>query len=373
MKRIAIDMRFWAIRHAGLSRYSRNLLREVLKIDNKTHYTAILLPEAKEEFNLTAANLGTIYVDAPHYSIAEQTKLLSVLNKYDFDLVHFTSFNHPILYRRTFIVTIHDLILQLFPEDSGQQSLIKRSGYRIAMNDCRRAKRIIVPSQATKADLVRILNFPSNQIVITPEGAEKKFSPQPKERVQAVRKKFNIPETYVLFVSRWEKYKGLPVLLEAFDSLSARYPQLGLVVCGKPRSNSNAIVGQIKRLQTLGRNVIVPGFVSEDDLVSLYGGASVYVHPSWYEGFGIMVLEAMSTGVPVVTSNISSMPEILGDAGILVDPKSSQEIAGAIEKIITDPALQAKYRREGLLRAKQFGWDKMAQLTYEIYQELLQK
>lgn len=371
MSRIGLDLRFWRQETGGLGRYSRNLLRELLKIDHDNQYTAIITPADEAEFDLSAPNLTKLVVPIAHYSLSEQRKLPKIIAQQRFDLVHFANFNHPVLYRGKFVVTIHDLIMHLFPTGAQKESLLRRIAYRKVMNDCRRAAKIIVPSVSTKNDLVKMLNFPSEKIIITPEGSEDKFKVASNEAISALKAKLNLPERYILFVSRWERYKGLPALLEAFEKVNKEFPDVGLVITGKPDKQNPEIAELVKAEQSKGRAIITPGFVSDDDLPTLYSGAAAYVHPSWYEGFGIMILEAFAAGAPVVTSNTSSLPEVVGDAGLLVDPRDTLAIAEAIKKILNDPQFAKGLRQKGLARVKEFSWAKMARATLGIYQEIL--
>jgi len=370
-KRIGLDLRFYRRETGGIGRYSRNLLLELLQLDTSNHYTAILTPADEAEFTLRADNLKKLVVPISHYSMTEQCHLPKILNAEQFDLVHFTNFNHPLLYRRRFIVTVHDLIMHLHPTGAQKNSTLRRIAYKLVINDCRRAAKIIVPSLSTKNDLVRMLGFPSSKVVITPEGSESVFRRADPALVTALRHRLQLPERYLLFVSRWEEYKGLLKLVEAHKILSAEFPELGLVIAGKPDKQNPAVVAQIEAAKAAGQKIITPGFVSDEDLVPLYTGASVYVHPSLYEGFGIMILEAMACGAPVVTSNVSSLPEVAGEAALLVDPRSVSEIAAAIKRLLTNPALADELRERGFKRVKQFSWQKMAKQTLEVYRQLL--
>lgn len=371
MAKIGLDLRFWRQGTGGLGRYSRNLLQELLKIDQTNTYTAILTPADKAEFDLQAPNLQELIIEVPHYSLAEQRQLAKILTNQKFDLVHFTHFNHPIRYRRPFVVTIHDLIMHLYPSPAQQKSFLKNLAYRAVIRDCRRADKIIVPSQATKQDLVRMLRFPAEKIVVTPEGSEEIFRHHSSEEIKAIKTKFDLPEQFLLFVSRWTHYKGLPALLEAYQQLQKTHPQLGLVICGSPEKNSETVEAQVRQLAATNPLVVTPGFVSDADLAALYSAATVYVHPSLYEGFGIMILEAMAAGVPVVTSNVSSLPEVVGEAGLLVDPKSSAEIASAVERIMNDATLAKELIRKGYERVTHYSWVKMAEQTLAVYKEVL--
>lgn len=372
MKKIGIDARILYKESGGLGRYASNLINELSAIDHENQYTVIITPRDETEYRVTAPNFRKLVVDIPHYSYAEQLKLLSILNKENFNLVHFTHFNHPILYRRPFVVTVHDLIMHLYPSGGQTKSLIRKLAYRLAMSDTRRAKKILVPSQASKNDLITMLNFPEEKIVVTEEGSEERFKMATAEAIEAVRSKYKLPKKYALFVSRWENYKGVTRLVDAFEKLYSDLPELGLVICGKPAKQSPEVGSYIFERQKKSKGpIITPGFVSDDDLSALYSGASVYVHPSLYEGFGIMILEAFGCGVPVVTSNNSSLSEVAGDAALLVNAEDVTEIATAIKKVITDESLAKQLRAKGLERVKLFSWKKMAEETFDVYKEVL--
>jgi len=371
-KKIGLDLRFWRSGTGGIGRYSRNLLAELIKIDQTNQYTAVITPADEPEFELTAPNLRSLVVDIPHFSYAEQLKLPKILNEQKFDLVHFANFNHPILYRRPFVATIHDMIMHLYPGSFQRGSRLHRLAYNLTFADCKRARKVIVPSQATKNDLTRLLKFPPAKVVVTPEGSEKLFRLQTDREKLAVKERLKLPKKYLLFVSRWERYKGLPVLLAAHQTLTERYPDLGLVICGSPDSQNPEIAQLVSQAKAGNKNIVTPGWVSDEDLAAIYAAAAVYVHPSWYEGFGIMILEAFAAGTPVVTSNNSSLPEVVGDAGLLVDPNSSDEVAAAVDRILSEPELAKELVQKGQERLKHYSWAEMAKQTLAVYQEILE-
>lgn len=369
--KIGIDARIWRSQTGGLGRYTRNLVRELAYLDTESDYTVIITPDDEPEYDLKAKNFTPLVVDIPHYSYAEQLELPKILARNKFDLVHFTHFNHPVRYRRPFVITVHDLIMHLYPSGAQTRSLFRKYAYRWVISDARRANKILVPSQATKRDLVSMLNFPESKLIVTPEGSEDKFRIHNNAEKAAIKQKYKLPDQYLIFVSRWEKYKGITALLNSYSDLKKDYPELGLVICGKPAKQNPEIAELIYERQKTDHRLITPGFVSDDDLAALYSAATVYVHPSWYEGFGIMILEAFSAGVPVVTSNTSSLPEVVGDAGLLADPHNEQEITDKIRSILTDKKLAASLSEKGIERAKQYSWRKMAKETLNIYQQVL--
>jgi len=373
MSKIGLDLRLWSAETGGIGRYSQNLLKELLAIDKENQYTAIISTSDTASFNVAAPNLRKLPTNIPYYSSQEQSQLLKLLRQENFDLVHFAQFNHPILYRRPFVVTVHDIIMHLYPGPMQRKSKVRRLGYLATFNDCKRADRIIVPSQATKDDLVNQLKFPLEKINVIAEGSAKDFRPHSEAEKEKIIRKYALPKRYILFVSRWAEYKGLPALIEAFHILSAKYPDLGLVITGKPDSQNPQVADIVRAAQAENKNIITPGFLPDEDLAPIYSAASVYVHPSWYEGFGIMILEAFASGVPVVTSNISSLPEVAGEAALLVDPRDPQEIAANVAKIIDSPKLADDLIEKGQERVGQYSWRMMAEKTLEIYQQILAK
>ncbi len=370
-KRIGIDARIWRSSTGGIGRYARNLVNELARLDRENQYTVIITPEDKKEYSLEAPNFQPLVVDIAHYSYAEQIQLPRLLGAHHFDLVHFTQFNHPLMYRGKFVVTVHDLIMHLYPSGKQTKSLLHKLAYQWVMNDTRRANAVIVPSVASKNDLVSMLGFPAAKIIVTPEGSESGFGQASAAEINHVRAKYNLPARYLLYVSRWEHYKGLPILLKAFERLSRNHPELGLVICGRPVVQSPQVTAQVHEAQARNPLVITPGFVSDEDLAPLYSGASAYVHPSWYEGFGIMILEAFAAGAPVVTSNTSSLPEVVGNAGLMVDPRNIDELTAAISTMLNDPAQANDFRKKGFDRVKQYSWEKMAEQTLGVYRHIL--
>jgi glycosyltransferase involved in cell wall biosynthesis len=368
MPRIALDLRLWRASTGGIGRYSRNLLTELVKLDHDTQYTAFITPTDEPEFTLEASNLQRVVVDIPHYSRREQSDLPKILKAGKFDLVHFANFNHPILYRRPFIVTIHDVILSTIAKNP---SKLKQTAYEIAIRDCKRARKVIVPSKSTRNDLANLLRFDPTKVVITPEGSEGLFREHSEEEKASIKKKLGLPDRYLLFVSRWERYKGLPALIEAYEAIKGTFPNIGLVIAGRPTQADPETAALVERKKSQDPQIVTPGFVSDEDLAAMYSAAAVYVHPSWYEGFGIMILEAFASGVPVVTSNLSSLPEVVGDAGVLVDPKRPNEVAEAVLSILADPNRAQDLIAKGYERNKQFSWNKMAEQTLAVYREVL--
>lgn len=370
---IAIDARFYRKSTGGIGRYTRALLSELSKIDHKNQYTVFLTPEDKLEYNIQAKNFREQVVDIKHYSLGEQTNFLKILNKSKFDLVHFTNFNHPILYNKKFVATIHDLTLMLYP--GGKHSLIKKTGFKLVISKAvKRARKIISVSKATKNDLINVLRADPQKIEVIYEGIDQNYSV--KRQALSLKPfelltKYNITKPYLLFISQWRPHKGIIQLVEAFDILKEKYQiPHQLVIAGKPISSFPEILQAINNASHT-KDIIMPGFVAEEDLPMLYQNADIFVFSSHYEGFGLPPLEAMACGTPVAASNVSCIPEILGQAAMYFDPYEPVDIADKIQQVLVDKNLQKEMTKRGLEQAKKYSWEKMAKETLAFYKKVL--
>ncbi len=263
------------------------------------------------------------------------------------------------------VLTVHDLIFHLFPQHH------KRLNYwylNAAMPlYCRRANAIVAVSQATKRDLVRIYGLDPAKITVVHEAAAPHFAPALPAQVAQARARYGLPDRYLLHVGTIEPRKNLNRLLEAVHRLREAGEDARLVVVG---SKGWLYQGFFQRLEELDLRdtVQLPGYVSDTDLPAVYSGASLVVMPSLYEGFGLPVLEAMSCGTPVVCSNVSSLPEIGGDAARYFDPTDVPAMTEAILSVWRDGALQEAMRQRGLARAAQFSWARAAEETVAVYE-----
>jgi len=371
MKKIAIDARFYRKETAGLGRYTRALLHNLAALDTKNDYTVFITSADDDEYDIKAKNFKKQIIDIKHYSVAEQTKFLAILNKGDFDLVHFLNFNHPILYKKPFIITIHDLTILKYPIGS-QKSRVKQYAFqKVLKSAANRSKYVITDSEETKDDVVKKLGATPDKTKVIYLGYDQIYHDQyTVSKIDEIKKKYSLGKPYILFVSQWRPHKGLPQLIEAFETLKhGNNKDLQLVITGKPNPDFPDVIRAIRSCR-FAQDIITPGFVDEKDLPLLYKGSQVFVFPSFYEGFGLGPLEAMATGTPVISSNLSCMPEILGDAVIYFDPNKPSEIADKIREVITNPKLRETMIKKGLIQSKKYSWEKMAQQTLELYKNI---
>lgn len=263
------------------------------------------------------------------------------------------------------VVTIHDMLPWRYPEAFGRTLRVRRLLVRRIVAG---AERVVVASEATRRDVVEFLGVSPRRVEIVPLGVDRRFNRLETDPAQLAHR-FGIPPgPFVLWVGTLEPRKNLSTLLRAFALVRRRAPQASLVLVGE----WGMADGEVERdLDQLGRSVIRPGFVSDEELAVLYSATTCFVFPSMYEGFGLPPLEAMACGAPVVASDRSSIPEVVGDAGLLVDPTEPEALADAIESVVLSPDAAADLRRRGMERARQFTWRRSAELTLAAYRAAL--
>ncbi|MBU1071485.1 glycosyltransferase family 4 protein [Patescibacteria group bacterium] len=272
------------------------------------------------------------------------------------DLIHSSDWAEPPS-KIPKITTVHDLVPLMYPETT--TSLIKIAHEKRLSWIKKESKRIIAVSESTKNDLVKHLGIKANRIDVTYEGVEDIYYPRTHNEIERIKYKYQIDGEYLFSLSTLEPRKNQGKLIEAFKRIRLKYPNLKLVLGGR--------VGWGDELK-LSENIITLGYIPTKDLPAIFSGSLVYILPSLYEGFGLSQLQAMSCGTPVVTSNISSMPEVVGDAGLLVNPYKTRDIAEGIITAIKD---RKKLIKRGLLRAKTFSWDLVAERTFNSYKSIL--
>lgn len=266
------------------------------------------------------------------------------------------------------IVSIHDISYEFFPdcfhpaERRRMKLLIPFSG--------RKAAHILTISEFSKQEMIRQYRLPADKITVTYLGASEAFRPMP-DAARHVSEQFGLTGSYVLGVGNLQPRKNLIRLIKAYAAL--RLPgriEHDLVLVGQPAWRGSDVFAEIERLG-IGQWVRTTGYVSESDLVALYSAADVFVYPSIYEGFGLPVLEAMACGAPVITTHVSSLPEVAGDAAILVDPMSESELSHALERVIHDRALRSDLIARGFDQARRFSWRRTAEETLQAYRQHL--
>lgn len=368
--RIGVDVRLTYHQPAGISRYTSHLLRELAKLNQDDEF--ITFQHRRHRTPLVdQANFRRATLYAPVHTRIEQWLLPLELSRFSLDLLHSTDFIPPLHAGIPTVITVHDLAFLHWPH-----FLTKDSATYYGQIDraAKHAKHIMVPSESTKQDLVRQLGVAPNRVSVIYEAADETFVPLPLlETREQVQRRYNLPPSFILFVGTIEPRKNVDGLLQAYHHLRTKYgvTETALVIAGGRGWLYEEIETLIDQLD-LKQSIYLLGRVPDEDLHRLYVAARCHVHAAHYEGFGLPPLEAMACGTPTVVSNVSSLPEVVGDAALLVNPDNWEEIAVALHRLITDDDLHAELRQKGLARAHHFSWTLTAQRTMEVYRQVVE-
>ena len=367
--RIAIDAR--KLRDYGIGTYIRNVLRHLARIDRSTEFVLLCRPVDADGLSELGDNFRVVPERAGPYSVREQLNVPLDLRRERVDLFHAPHYVLPPLVPCRSVVTIHDCIHLRFPQYLPNQFAYAyaRSSLWIATH---RANRVMTVSEASKRDILRYFRVPESKIDVIYNAIDERLGEAPTpEEMQQVQERYQLNDPFVLYAGNIKPHKNLERLIEAFHSMrKGDLEHVKLLIIGDEISKYATLRRAVHRLK-LHKHVRFFGFVSDKTLACLYRLAGVFVFPSLYEGFGLPPLEAMAAGTPVITSDLSSLPEVVGDAALLIDPYDPNAIADAMRRVLTDPALADNLRVRGLARAGQFSWDRSVRRIREIYDEVL--
>lgn len=379
---IGLDITSAMTQTAGIGRYTRELIRALFALDSDHTYTLFYASQKRLEPPFDALPRGVRLRRLPFHDrwLARiwhklQLPIPVELITGRIDLFHSPDFTlPPTLPRTRTLLTVHDLSFMRDP-DSAVPAL-RRFLEKAVSRSVARAQRVLADSQATKDDLVSLFGTPSEKIEVLLSGVDTRFQPiQNPTALAAVRAKYNLGnDLLVLSVGTIQPRKNYTRLIQAFAQVvaqwdSAQRGQLTLVIAGGKGWMFDAIFAEVTRLGLEGR-VKFTGFVDDVDLPALYSASTLFVYPSLYEGFGLPVLEAMACGIPTIASNLSSIPEVVGSAGLLIDPLDINAIAAAIIVLLKDMSARDVYRQAGIQRAAHFTWEAAAKQLLSIYAEM---
>ena len=368
--KIGIDARFIS-NGSGLGRYAYKLLEFLLKLDTQNEYVVIVYKGEEKFVDYKYGKYRVIGVDFQHYSMAEQWGYWNFLNQLKCDLVHFTNFNHPILYRGKFVVTIHDLTLLFYP-GRVRRKWISEFGYKLVMKSAvLNSAKIIAISEFTKRDILKYFGGKKNKMEVIYEAANEKFEQVKNQtKIARTKEKYRISKPYYLYTGQWRVHKNLVRLIESFSLVKDRGYDVQLVLVGKEDPRYPEVRESISKSK-YKNDIIITGFAADEDLSAMYSGAISFVFPSLYEGIGLPPLEAMRCGVPVISSDASCMPEILEDAVLYFDPYDLQEISEAMIRVYQEEKLRNDLVKKGFKQADKYSWEKMARETLDVYNSIL--
>ncbi|MBU0647639.1 glycosyltransferase family 4 protein [Patescibacteria group bacterium] len=368
--KIIIDARFIA-GGDGLARYTYKLLEYLLKIDQENDYKILVYKQDVGMIDFDYGNYVVEGVDFVHYSMAEQWGMLNYLNKQKPDLVHFSNFNHPIMYRGKFITTVHDITLLFYPGNV-RRKFIAQYGYKVAMQSAmKNSTKVIAVTDYTKREILKYFGGKDENVEIIYEAINDKFVRENNQnKIDIVKKKYKVNKPYFLYLGQWRVHKNLVNLVNAFDLVKSEGLDMQLVIIGKEDRRYPEVRERIA-VSPHRDDIIITGWIEDDEVPALFTGANSFVFPSLYEGFGFTPLEAMQSGVPVVSSNASCLPEVLGDAVVYFDPLNIDDMKKAMQKIAKDEDLRKELVKKGYGQVGKYSWDKMARETLDVYNEVL--
>ncbi|MCS7062071.1 MAG: glycosyltransferase family 1 protein [Anaerolineae bacterium] len=381
MAHITIDYTPAVHQSAGIGRLTRESVRALLQCDSPHRFTLFCMgrPAASALSRSAVANGRAAWVVTPLndrwlYRLWHRARLPVPVEVFSgrSDLYHATDFVlPPTTPRKRTVLTVHDLTFERAPDAAPPQLL--RFLKRVVPQSVRRAHHLIADSQSTARDLIELYGAPAERITVIYSGIDARFCPthSASPTSAAVRDKYALgEEPFVLTVGTLQPRKNHLTLVRAFAQVAERLPDLKLVIAGGKGWMYDAVTAEVARLN-LNRRVQFIGFVEDADLPDVYRAARVFTFPSLYEGFGLPPLEAMACGIPVVASNTSSLPEVVGDAGLLVDPFDVDGLAGALLRAATDDVWRAQAIERGLNRARAFTWGRAAEQLLAVYDAVL--
>jgi glycosyltransferase involved in cell wall biosynthesis len=366
--RIGIDAR--KLHDFGIGTYIRNLLRHLARLDSQTEFVIFCRPEDRDALAAVGENFRPVPETSGNYSIAEQVKIPWALKREGVTLFHAPHYVLPPLVQCRSVVTIHDVIHLMFPQYLPNRVAFSYAKWSITQA-AQRATRVMTVSESSKRDILRFVDTEPDKIDVIYNAYDERFAMEPREEdVVRVRERYQLTDEFVLYAGNVKPHKNLERLIDAFALVRKRgLDHLRLVLIGDEISKYTALRRAVHQHQ-LHKYVRFLGYLPEETLAVMYRLAGVFVFPSLYEGFGLPPLEAMASGTPVVTSNVSSLPEVAADAAVLVDPYDPQAIADGIYRVLTDEQLRRALIHKGIARAGQFSWEQSVRRVRRIYGEV---
>lgn len=376
--RIGIDYTAAVRQGGGIGRYTRNLIRALAEKESRYQYTLFVAGGWSEEdrmrpwpanFRLRSVPLSDRWMHVLWQRLRLPVPIQAIIGP--LDLFHSPDFVLPPTGRTPAILTVHDLSFMRVPQYfvPGFRQYLQSAVSRAAQ----RARHILADSASTRRDLIELMSIESNRVSVLYPGVEARFRPvRDNAELAKIRSQYKLPERFILGLSTLQPRKNFDGLIKAFRILLAeredtlRIGDLHLVIVGGKGWMYEETMALVQGYG-LEQRIHFPGFANDSDLPAIYSLAEVFAFPSWYEGFGIPVLEAMACGVPVVAADNSSLPEAVGDAGLLVDAADIHALAEALAQLLTDQLLRARLIQNGYQQAQRFSWEEAAQQLLSTY------
>jgi len=353
-------------RNAGVSQYIQALLRTLPAAARGLRLTAYVGAGVADSFAGWQVRRTALPGNRPFLRILWEQALQPVaLQRAGVDLVHAPVNVGPLVRTCPLVVTVHDVSFRLYPETFRPAQRLYQSA--MARWTARHADRVIAVSESTRSDVLRHFGVAPERVVVVHNGVDDIFHRYPDHAIEAFRREKGLPERFLLCVATLEPRKNIVRLLEALARVPDAPP---LVICGGKGWYYHTIFAAIERLGLSGR-VYLPGYIPAAELPLWYNAASWFIYPSLYEGFGLPALQALACGTPSIVSRASALPEVVGDAAVLVDPLDVEAMAGTLAQVLADPALAGVLCQKGVERARRFSWTRTAEETAAIYRAVL--
>jgi glycosyltransferase involved in cell wall biosynthesis len=371
--RIGIDATAVPPKPMGAGLYIVYLIRELGKLDSLHEFVVFaqeyLRPNLEGSVDRQLQIVWLKNMSRPRRLTWEQTVFPRLIREMGLDLLHSPHYTMPLFCPVPTVVTFHDMTYFIYPE---KHTLAKRYFFPWMMRrSSRRADKIIADSESTRQDAIRFVKVPPDKITTVHLGYNEIFRQiTDQEMLQEIEQQYHLPDRFVFYAGAFEPRKNVPLLLNAFEQIASKHADLHLVVTGGTGWNNQETLAQIDRMQSKDR-IIRLGHIPHADLPAIFNLAEVFVYPSLYEGFGLPPLEGLACGTPVITTNISSMPEVVGNAGILVPPDEEAALVQAMTDVLTDDDLRQRLSAAGPVRAANFTWRHTAEKTLKIYEQVL--
>ena len=374
--KIAIDIR--QMTEFGVGTYIRNVVRTLGRLDHETTYVLIGSPAKVKEIGPLPPNFHTVALAEPERSLMGYREFRGVVRRHDCDLVHIPNlFSIPRGLSCPYVMTVHD-ILEHLSRTREQTGIWRSLHFQLTKRVLSGAARIFAVSNFTKLEIEKLFNIPPGRIEVVYNAIDERLlqgHARPGDR-QMIVERYQVTYPFLLYAGRISPHKNVVRMIEAFSALKTElekdhlFPDLKLIIIGDDVSGNPDLRRTVIR-SGVQNDVRFLGFVPIEVLRTFYDTAKIFVFPSLYEGFGLPPLEAMAHGTPVVTSNVSSLPEVVGNAAVLVHPENVFEIMRALHRVLLDQPLREKMKERSYRQAAKFSWEKSVRRIMDVYREVL--
>ncbi len=382
--KIGIDARVVS-KYPGLGRACLNLLRELPKTSTSHEFVIYTYPNQlfpdKDDlrFLRNTAQFRLVQLNFPVLSLRTLIWLGKIIERERFDLFHSPFQVTTIFPPCPLVVTVHDMMDLAYPDAFSHHPFPIRQGLKMYFKfavpkSILQSKKIIVPSHSVKEDILKYFSIPDDKIKVILEGVDPVFGlVSDGETILHIRKKYSLPEKYIFYLGSIKPYKNLNGILEAYSKLlklDARNREYKMVIAGLKHFNYLDL-NKISLRLGIADQLVNIGYIPDEELSVVYSSSTLFIFPSLYEGFGLPPLEAMACGTPVISSNTSSLVEVVGDAGILVNPRDTDRLAIEMHHLIINSNVREALIKKGLERVKRFTWERAAQETLQVYESVV--